>query len=215
MCNTIPMIRKNAFFPSWCLDFSCPKCSKKWNVCKYCSPRGKQKTRLTTTEQRTRHDSLHEDETLPINDAVETERNDEDSSEMSRKRSSQSVSTEELKQTMGNKEAAEYYCNNLFGKGNMCLVNRQLYNGNKLVETPVDDVNLHLLMAMLLLRISTGDTKLFGRTLHVTVKKTMEIDSTSRDCKTTHEALHTPAPIGTPSSSNDLRKYLESVYGIV
>ena len=48
-----------ARYPSWCVGFRCTGCAKSWNVCKVCSPVGKQLNRMTKNVDKNTHNKLH------------------------------------------------------------------------------------------------------------------------------------------------------------
>ena len=195
-----------------------------------CSPQGKQKTRLTSADQRKRHNLLHvkhdagtwiqreSGETKNIMDAMDTVDtcNVEDETEGTRKHSFPTVCRSEMFRVVETVAAAGYYWNNIIGKGNMYLVNKQIYGNDILAETPIDDVNMHLLITMLLIRISQGDTKILTRILSLVVKKKREEkDNILRKVGMLYATLGLTTPLNIPSSNNDIRKYWDPVNSIV
>ena len=98
----------------------------------------------------------------------------------------------------------------------MCLVNKQLYNKDTKTETPTEDINLYLLVTILLIRITTGDTNILARIFDIIVrKKQYEINSILNICKTIYTELNIPAPLGIASTINNFCRYHESLYSII
>ena len=82
---------------------------------------------------------------------------------------------------------------------------KQLCQSDLLTDTPVDVVNLHLLVATLSVRIAGGEMKLFGRTLSLIVKS-HGAEVMSLRAMPTGRVVLTQA-LSIPTTENYLRKY--------
>lgn len=192
----------NRTYPEWCVDFTCPDCRKSWFVCKVCAPLGKQKNRLTSPIERHKHNKLHESVQLSQNDSVSY-----------LKRKKPAVSKDDLERVLCEDKLVEFFTNEICGMGKSSLVGKQIYRSNLQLETPEDDVNLHLLISMLLVRISRGDMRIFGRILAIIVKKhTTQIKRMEQHLKGIERSMET---LAVPSSENALRQYVEGKFSIV
>ena len=122
--------------------------------------------RLTSPVERGKHDELHDNDEKEEGAVV---------SLVSTKRKQLRVGKDDLIRVlqMDNvqmENAVSCFHNAVCGNRKSGPVGKQLHQSDLLTDTPVDVVNLHLLIATLLVRITGGEIKLFGRILSLIVK---------------------------------------------
>ena len=64
-CGTRIITQISPRFPEWCVRVKCGSCTKVWNVCRICSARGMQHSRLTTNRCLERHETTEHPEQPP------------------------------------------------------------------------------------------------------------------------------------------------------
>jgi hypothetical protein len=133
----------------------------------------------------------------------------EDSNQFLKRPLSCNINTDVLKRVLG-EDTSEYqfFSHNLEGNGKLYLCCKQLLRTDGTSNICEDDVNLHLLMASLLHRLSLGERLLLSKVLDLIVKKHVREQN---EISPLDMCLNVPIP----SCASQLRRYTEGNFAIL